>query len=101
MAKQAGPHPLEGPIGNTSFYHHPDDGFLAKQKSSLNKDRVMRDPHFEYTLYNAAEFGRAVAGATHLRFAFRPVLKTAADRKLSGRMNALFLKMVKSDTSNP
>jgi hypothetical protein len=60
----------------------------------------MRDPHFEHTLYNAAEFRRAVAGAASLRFAWRPVLKTAADRKLSGRMNALFLKMVKSDTSS-
>jgi hypothetical protein len=60
----------------------------------------MRDPNFEHTLYNAAEFGRAVAGATALRFAWRQVLKTAADRKLSGRMNALFLKMVKSDTSS-
>ena len=100
MAKQIGPHPLTGPIGSTSFYDHPDDGPLARQKSSLNKARVLRDPHFEYTLYNAAEFGRAVAGATALRFAWRQVLKTAADRKLSGRMNALFLKMVKSDTSS-
>lgn len=101
MAKQAGPHLLEGgSVGNSTFTKHPDDGHLVRQKSSLDRNRVMRDPNFEYTLYNAAEFGRAIAGGASLRFAWRPVLKTVADRKLSGRMNALFLKIVKSDTQS-
>jgi hypothetical protein len=100
MAKQAGIIKLTGTIGGISFYKHPDDGFLAREKSSLTKEKVFRDPHFKNTLRNADDFKRATAGSMMMRYALHPVLKPMVDGRLNGRMNALFLKTLQSDHIN-
>ena len=97
MAKQKGQNPIEGTIGNTTFYKHPAFGWLLREKSSLDKDKIYRDPSFEYTLNNAAEFKRATLAAMQLRHAFHAALKPIKDVWLSGRMNALLLETIKSD----
>jgi hypothetical protein len=48
-------------------------------------------------LRNAEEFGCATRAGMMLRYALQPALQTIADGRLNGRMNALFLKLVKSD----
>jgi len=97
MAKQAGIFLVTGTIGNATFYEDPNDGFLVKQKSSLDKARVYRDKKFKNTLRNAEEFRRAIEGARQLRFAMAQYIKPVADGKLNGRMNAAMLKTLKSD----
>jgi len=100
MAKQKGQHPIQGTIGNATHYYHPQFGWLLREKSSLNKDKIYRDPSFTNTLCNAVEFKRATRAAMQLRFAFHPALQPIKDVWLSGRMNALLLETIKSDVAN-
>jgi hypothetical protein len=45
MAQQKGIIPLQGTIGNITFYKSKD-GFMAREKGSLNADRIAND-HFK------------------------------------------------------
>lgn len=58
MAKQSGILPLEGTIGNISFFK-TKDGFLARQKGGVSAQRIATDPAFARTRENMAEFTKA------------------------------------------
>ncbi|HSQ45116.1 MAG TPA: hypothetical protein VLM16_08980 [Ginsengibacter sp.] len=58
MAKQSGIIPLEGTIGNITFYKSKQ-GFLAKGKGGIPADRNAKDPAFIRTRENGSEFGKA------------------------------------------
>jgi hypothetical protein len=58
MAQQKGIIPLQGTIGNITFYKSKD-GFMAREKGSLDASRIATDPAFQRTRENGAEFGRA------------------------------------------
>lgn len=70
MAQQKGIIPLKGTIGNITFYKSKD-GFLAREKGSLDATRIANDPAFQRTRENGAEFGRAGKAGKVLRTAFR------------------------------
>ena len=40
MAKQKGAFPMQGTLGNVTFFKS-QDGFLVKQKSAVSKDKIM------------------------------------------------------------
>jgi hypothetical protein len=100
MARQMGPIPLTGTIDGLTFYYHPEDGYLAKQKSSLTAERVMNDPKFKQFVYSSMEFGEAIFAGKLLRKSIRNILFPAADGKLSSRMNTTMLSIVQSDVEN-
>ncbi len=58
MAKQIGPIKLRGCYGNICFYKM-DGEYYARQKSSLDRKRVKRDPAFRETMRYSGIFGRA------------------------------------------
>ncbi len=58
MARQSGIVPLKGTIGNITFYKS-QDGYLAREKGSLDAKRIASDPKFQRTRENGAEFSRA------------------------------------------
>lgn len=96
MAKQIGPYPLTGLMGNVSMYKSPF-GYLARESGGHNRSKVLKHPNFRQTRNNAAEFKNAMLGAVQLRRAIGHFLRPIANSWLSGRMNGVMLKMVKSD----
>jgi hypothetical protein len=91
---------LTGTLGGLSFYHSSLDGFLVRQKSSLDSARVRRDPAFIRTRENASEFGNAVRAGTLLRRALRQALPLARDGRLNARMNRLMMRAKDFDVVN-
>jgi hypothetical protein len=83
MARQMGSIPITGTIDGLTFYLHPDDGYLARAKSSLTKEKVLKHPAFRRFKL--------------LRRSLASILFPAADGKLSSRMNTAMLNVIYSD----
>lgn len=100
MAKQKGIFPLKGTIGNVTFYKSKD-GFLAREKGSLDGKRIATDPAFQRTRENGAEFGRAGAAGKVLRAALRSLHQYAADSRMVARLTKEMMKVIQADAINP
>jgi hypothetical protein len=99
MAKQAGIIRLIGTVGNITFSHGPD-GYLAKDKSSLTKERILTDAAFQRTRENDAEFGNAATSGKLMRLSINNLLSTGKDNRLVPRLLKHMLQVVKSDTTD-
>ncbi|SFQ07706.1 hypothetical protein [Parafilimonas terrae] len=97
MAKQKGPAPIQGTIGNLTFFKS-QDGFMVKTKSEVSKSKILSDPGFQRTRENMAEFGSAGKAGKILRTASNSVLQQSADNRMVSRLAAQMLKVIKSDT---
>lgn len=100
MAQQKGIIPLKGTIGNITFYKSKD-GFMAREKGSLDANRIANDPAFQRTRENGAEFGRAGKGGKMLRNALRSLLLNISDSRMIARLTKEMMKVVKADPTNP
>ncbi len=89
--------PITGTIDGLTFYLHPDDGYLARAKSSLTKEKVLKYPAFRRFIDRSYEFGEAIYAGKLLRRSLGSILFPAADGKLSSRMNTAMLSVVYSD----
>jgi hypothetical protein len=98
MARQIGNIRLTGTIDDLTFYYHPDDGYLAKKKTSHAREKVLSSPGFARTRKNAAEFTETIFSAQLIRLAFAKLIDGIADGKLSSRMNGVISGIVKSDS---
>lgn len=96
MAKQKSILPIEGTIGNLTFYKN-DGEFNVRQKSSLDADRIANDPRFERTRENGHEFARAGRGAKVIRAAFNNTLQRIGDKRVTARLVQRMHKVLKSD----
>lgn len=99
MARQAGIIKLKGKVGDMSFYK-TKDGYLAREKGGVDKDRIQNDPAFQRTRENGAEFGRAGAAGRTLRTAFRPLLLRTSDSRLTSRLTKEMVKVIKTDATS-
>ena len=99
MARQKGQIKLEGTIGDMTFYKSKD-GYIAKEKTSLNGDRIASDPNFERTRENMSEFGNAGLAGKLLRHSVNTLLKSAKDSKMISRLTRQMMDVLKSDTIN-
>lgn len=100
MARQKGIIKLKGSIGDITFYK-TKDGYLAREKGGIDKERFQSDPKFQRTRENAAEFGRAGKASRTLCSAIRPVLNKTQDSKMISRLVREMMKVIKADaTSN-
>lgn len=100
MAKQRGIVKLEGTIGDITFLK-TQDGYLAKEKTSIPASRIANDPAFQRTRENGAEFGRAGKAGKVLRNAFRLQIQQAKDRRMVSRLTKLMVQVVQADAVNP
>jgi hypothetical protein len=100
MARQMGAIPLKGTIDGLTFYKHPEDGHLAKAKTSLSRDKVLHNPSFAKFRANRLEFDEGMYAGKLLRKAISTALFLLADMRISGRMNAAFKKVVQTDPEN-
>lgn len=99
MAQQKGIIPLQGTIGNITFYKSKD-GYLAREKGSLNADRIANDPAFARTRENGAEFGRAGSAGKVLRTALRSLLLNTSDSRMLSRLTREMMKVIKADVTS-
>ncbi len=99
MARQKGIIKLKGSIGDVSFYK-TQDGYLAREKGGVDKERIKNDPAFQRTRENGAEFGRAGSATRILRTAFRPLLLKTSDGRVTSRLTKEMMKVVKADQVN-
>lgn len=100
MAKLKGPLKIKGTIGEITF-SRTENGYIAKEKTSLDGTRIATDPAFQRTRENNAEFGRAGKATKLLRNAIRTLLQNAKDRKVTSRLTSEMMKVIKADATNP
>lgn len=100
MAEQKGILPIKGTIGNITFYKSKD-GYLVREKGGVDANRINRDPAFQRTRENMAEFGRAGKAGKVLRTALRALLLNISDAKMIGRLTKEMVKVIKADLVNP
>ncbi|RZL54169.1 MAG: hypothetical protein EOO93_20290, partial [Pedobacter sp.] len=96
MARQKGIIKLKGTIGDITFYK-TKDGFMAREKTSIDAQRIANDPAFQRTRENGAEFGRAGKASKLVRNVFRPYFKNSADSRMSSRLTQAMVKVIQAD----
>jgi hypothetical protein len=99
MAKQTGIIKLKGTIGDISFYK-TKDGYLARGKGGVEKDRIENDPAFQRTRENGSEFGRAGNAGRVVRTAFKMLLRNTSDNRITSRLTGEMLKVIQADSTN-
>lgn len=99
MAKQKGIVKLKGSIGDLSFYKSKD-GYIAREKGGIDKKRIATDPAFQRTRENGAEFGRAGKASKMLRQALRQYIQISSDSRVTSRLTAEMLRIIKTDNLN-
>lgn len=100
MAKQKSPVvKLKGSIDDMSFYR-TQDGFLAREKRSIDPERLKSDPAFANTRNAMAEFADAGAASKLLRQAYVNELSIASDGRVIGRSVRAMMRVLKSDAVN-
>ncbi|SDA90899.1 hypothetical protein SAMN03080617_03350 [Algoriphagus alkaliphilus] len=96
MARQSSFLKLEGTIGDVTFYKGRN-GFKARQKGGVSKNKLLNDPRFQRTRENMQEFSRAANAAKFLKDAFREIVLKSSDGSLHNRLYSVAMKVVKSD----
>ena len=86
-------------LAHITFYKSKD-GYLAREKTSITKERIANDPAFARTRENGAEFGRAGAAGKVLRTALRSLLLNTADSRMLSRMTREMMKVIQADAIN-
>jgi hypothetical protein len=99
MAKQKSLIKLKGTIGDITFYKTAD-GFVAREKTTLDGSRIATDPSFQRTRENGQEFGRAGKAGKLLRDAFRTVVQASSDSKMVSRLTSAMIKVIQADAVN-
>ena len=90
---------LKGTMGDVTFYKS-GDGYMAREKGGVEKNRIMNDPAFKRTRENGAEFGTAGKGGQLIRKANRLLIRQARDNRVTGRLVQVLMQVVKSDQVN-
>ena len=100
MAKQKGILPIQGTIGNITFFKSAD-GYLVREKGGVSAKRIASDPAFQRTRENGYEFGRAGSSGKQIRTAFRHVLQHTSDSKMVSRLTRDLMRIIKTDSTSP
>jgi hypothetical protein len=99
MARQNGIIKLKGTIGDITFYK-TKDGHLAREKGTLDANRIKNDPAFQRTRENGSEFGRAGTAGKTLRTALRILLLNSSDSRMVSRLTQSMVKVIQADTTS-
>ncbi|MFD2162230.1 hypothetical protein ACFSJU_07485 [Paradesertivirga mongoliensis] len=99
MAKQDSIWKLKGTIGGVTFYK-TKDGSLAREKTSVDGNRIATDPAFARTRENGAEFGRAGKAGKLLRRSMRLLMQNASDKRVTARMTQEMMRVLKADSTS-
>jgi hypothetical protein len=99
MAKQSGILPIEGTIGNITFFK-TKDGYRVREKSGLDPSRIFNDPQFKRVRENMQEFGRAGKTGKILRTVLRDILTGSTDGRMISRLLKKMMEVIKADSTS-
>jgi len=99
MARQRGIIKLKGTISDITFYK-TKDGYMAKEKSLIEADRIASDAAFLRTRENNQEFKAASKAGKVFRTALRGVIKNAADNRVISRLLQQFFEVLQADKTS-
>lgn len=99
MARQKSIIKLDGSIGGITFYK-TKDGYLAKEQSIIDGDRIKNDPAFERTRENGAEFGSSASSGKQLRDSIRTMMQNASDSRVTARVTKLMTQIKNLDATS-
>lgn len=99
MARQKGPIPFVGRIGDLSFYKDKQHGYLIRQKGGPSKEQIRKRKSMEVVRENNSEFGRASTFGSLLRRVFRPLVVYCKEYSMSRRLQSLLTAVIKMDAS--
>lgn len=100
MAKQMGIFPMKGNIDNITFFK-TKDGFQARKKGGVDREKILHDPKYIRTREHMAEFGKAVKGATLIKQALLKAIIGSIDGRSTNRLSALLINITRKDAVNP
>lgn len=100
MAEQDGIIPLKGTIDKINFYRS-EDGYRARKKTSVTKERIAKDPNYELTRQNMDLFAKAGTAGKLLRDALGTIAKKASDGRVISRLSKQMSRVIKADVTNP
>jgi hypothetical protein len=99
MAKQKGIFKVVGTLDDVTFVK-TKDGYLVKEKTSLNGKRIASDASFARTRENGSEFGRAGKAGKTLRSAVQTLLQNGKDSRVTSRLTRRMIQVLQADTLN-
>jgi len=99
MAKQKGIIPIEGTLGNITFFK-TKDGYMVKEKSAVPASKIANDPAFARTRENMAEFGRAGKAAKVLRTVLGPIIQGSTDSRMVSRLTKQMIDVLRMDQTS-
>jgi hypothetical protein len=99
MARQKSIIKLQGSIGDISFYK-TTYGYLAREKTGLDGNRIATDPAFARTRENGMEFGSVASSGKLLREALRPMLIQTKRRGIIPRLVKLMAAVKNLDATS-
>jgi hypothetical protein len=100
MAKQDSIIKLEGKLGNKSYYYTKKYGYLVRKITSVNAERIRKDPAFARVRKNNTDFGRCALGVKLLRAAFLPMFADIADSYMTSRLTKTLMGVIQSDSTS-
>jgi hypothetical protein len=100
MAKQRGAFQAQGSIGDVNFFK-TQDGFLIRQHTGIDPQRIKTDPKFKRTRENGVEFGNAARAGKIIRDAFSSVFDSGSDNRVISRLVKELMGVLRSDTLHP
>jgi hypothetical protein len=97
MPKQISPIiKLKGAIDDISFYKS-QDGFMARQKTSISAERIKTDPKFDLTRRAGQEFGAGGKAGKLFRDVWINELNKARDNRVTSRVTQIMVAILQSD----
>jgi hypothetical protein len=99
MGKQSGVLPIEGTLGNITFYK-TKDGYKVKTKSAVSAATIANDPAFARTRENMAEFGRAGKVCKVLRTVLASITHGSIDGRMVSRLTQRMMEVIKMDQTS-
>jgi len=100
MGRQSSILKIEATIGGISFYKNKDDGYLVREKTGVDGERMKIDPAFETVHKNYNEFGRASKAAGLTLKAFRCAPTNSFDSKAISRLLQRMSRVLKTDVTH-
>lgn len=100
MAKQMGIFPLKGSIDNIAFFK-TKDGFQARKKGGVDREKILHDPSYKRTREHMAEFGKCMKGASLIRQSLLKAVIGSTDSRVSNRLASKLIAITREDAVHP
>lgn len=99
MAQQKGLIKLRGAVGGITFYK-TQDGYMARESTSINGKKVATHPSYQRTRENAKEFAQTIRAGALLIRAFRGILRKSVDGRLGSRLTKELYNVIRADVTS-